>query len=202
MRTFGGVTLGILLPLIIIPIVLVGGFAYYRRRIAALRIGSSTSETNRDLPGGRLTSETLRRLPHPPWRVVFEISPKVFDRVDHVVIGPFGIIALTTVVADRPLEPVGDDSLAVASAALARSEVDELTRRVGLRCEHSARVFWGTPRPEMPAGRPGRDGTVDVEGQRLDRWLQALPPGPLAASQVDLAWQAVVTGIGRPDPLV
>ena len=97
MRTLAGVTVGIIVPLIIIPIAVIAAYLWYRRKMIAMRLDTEA----RDVPGARLTSETLRRLPNPPWRVVYEIRPDQLEGADHVVIGPCGIIAMTTVVANR-----------------------------------------------------------------------------------------------------
>ena len=190
-------TAGIIVPLIVIPLAAIAAWVWYRRKMNAMRPDDST----REVPGVRLTSETLRRLINPPWRVVYEIRPTQLEGADHIVIGPSGIIALTTVVADRP-DGTGDRvSALVASTALVRAAVDGLTTSSGVRCERVVKVYWGTPQPGTPPAREGVNGAIDVEGQRLEAWLHSLPPGPLVASQVDSAWRAVVVGIGRPDPL-
>lgn len=190
-------TAGIIVPLIVIPIAVIVAFVWYRRKIAAMQPDVET----RDVPGARLTAETLRRLPGPPWRVVYEIRPSQLEGADHVVIGPCGIIALTTHVADRPAGDVERVSAMVASPGIVRAAVDVHTAPTGVRCDRVVKVYWGTPRPELPAGREGTNGAIEVEGQRLEEWLHSLPPGPLQPAQVDAAYRAVVVGVGRPDPL-
>ena len=154
------------------------------------------------MPGARLSADRLQHLTSPPWRVVYEVGGKLGD-IDQVVIGPTGVIAIETVVGDRPQHSGGPstDPQRVANAALARVAVDELTQRVGVRCQLHAKVFWGVPQPTQPAGIEVATGQVNVEGQRLEEWLISQPPGPLSASQVDQVWQTIVVGIGRPDPL-
>jgi hypothetical protein len=48
-------------------------------------------------------------------------------------------------------------------------------------------------------------GVTVVDGRRLGDWAEAASVRrdgpPLTPAQVDLAWQTVVTAIGRPDPL-
>jgi hypothetical protein len=47
-------------------------------------------------------------------------------------------------------------------------------------------------------------GSVLVEGQRIDEWLDAMAAdaaAPLDAARIDAIWRTVVIGIGRPDPL-
>ncbi len=102
---------------------------------------------------------------------------------------------------DRPEHAGTPDPQQMASAAMMKAPVDELAARVGLSCDTLAKIYWGAPQPERPAALDSGLGTVAVEGQRLFDWLQTLPPGPLTSAQIDLAWQAILTGIGRPDPL-
>jgi len=201
MRTLPGVTVGIIVPLIIIPIAVITAYLWYRRKMIAMQLDTGA----RDVPGPRLTSETLRRLPNPPWRVVYEIRPDQLEGADHVVIGPCGITAITTVVANRSKADVPRVSALVAATSLVRAAVDEHSEPVGARCDRVVKVYWGTPQPDDPPAREGVNGAIDVEGQRLEAWLCSLPPGPppgpLSAGQVDAAWRALVIGIGRPDPL-
>ena len=194
--------LGIIIPLIVLPIVIVGAFVWYRRSIADMR-----PDEARPISGLRLTAEALHRAPAPPWRVVYEIGGALGD-VDHVIIGPAGVTAITTVVADRPdpeqLRTARSDAILVSEAAVARGPLDELLRAVGASCDRWARIFWGTPDPDRPAADDVVHGSVLVEGQRADEWLAALAvpaSTPLDAGRIDMIWRTVVTGIGRPDPL-
>ncbi len=200
MRTFEGVTLGILLPLLLIPIALVVVFTWYRRKLVTMR----TDDREVSVSGTRLTSEALQRLPQPPWRIVIEIAQTALEGVDHVAIGPGGVVPLLTRVADRPGPGVDRDPIAVGSTSLARAAVGAALADTGLSSMPPARVYWGTPHPDQPAGLATADGVIDVEGQRLEDWLQRLPPpptGPLSAAQVDACWRAILIAIGRPDPL-
>ena len=190
-------------PTVIIPFALsvaalVGFYLWYRRKINDLKVNTD----DRPIAGGRLTAEHLRGLSSPPWRVVFEIAEKHLGPVDHVVVGPLGVLAIETIATNRPsaADPVAEAQL-IANAAITRGDVDELAARVGSGCKTLVRVYWGTPQPDAPAGTQLAPGLMAVEGQRLNDWLVSLPPGPLQAAQVDQVWQAVSTGIGRPDPL-
>ncbi len=193
--------LGIIIPLIVLPIMLIGAYAWYRRSIADMK-----PTDTKPVSGLRLTAESLHRMPSPPWRIVYEINDAL-GGVDHIVIGHAGVVAITTVVADRPataqlLDARGEAAL-VAEAAVARGPIDELLRPVGMSCARSARVFWGTPdRDRAPAEQLVHASQL-VEGQRIAEWLGSLTPTevPLDPTRVDLAWQAIVMGIGRPDPL-
>lgn len=196
---------GIIIPLILLPIVIVGVFLWYRRSIANM----ASSET-KPVSGQRLTAEALHRVASPPWRVVYEVGGALGD-VDHVVVGPPGVIAVTTLLTDRP-EPAAlisqrGEPMLLSEAAVARGPLDELLRAVDASCDVSARVFWGSPAPGRDAGETVVHGSVLVEGQRISQWLDdaaeaAAQTGNelLGADRVDTIWRTVVTGIGRPDP--
>jgi hypothetical protein len=195
---------GIVIPIILLVALVGGVFTWYRRSMTKMKPGET-----RPISGVRLTAESLHRLDSPPWRVIYEIGGAL-GGVDHVVIGPPGVIAITTIVADRPdperlLAAAGVAQL-TAEAAVERGPVDELARPAGVSCRLSARVFWGAADPDRPAFDDVAPGNHLVEGQRLADWLETLddPSGGqprIAQSEIDLAWQAVVMGIGRPDPL-
>jgi hypothetical protein len=196
------VSLGIIVPLIVLPILIVGAYVWYRRSIADMR-----PDEPRPVSGLRLTAEALHRVPTPPWRVVHEIGGALGD-VDHVIVGPAGVTAITTVVADRPdpdqLRDARSEAILLSEAAIARGPLDELLRAAGTSCQQWARIYWGTP---AAARSPADDlvhASVLVEGQRVGDWLAELATQastPLDQARVDAIWRTVVTGIGRPDPL-
>ncbi len=198
-----GVSPGIVIPLIVLPILLVGAYVWYRRSMTSMK-----PDETKPVSGVRLTAETLHRLKSPPWRIVYEIGGAL-GGVDHVIIGPPGVIAVTTIALDRPtperLVAAAGDAQLVAEAAVERGPADELVRPAGIDCRLSARVFWGAPDPDRPAFDEVAFGNHLVEGQRLADWLTALDDRTneprISQSQIDLAWQAIVMGIGRPDPL-
>jgi hypothetical protein len=196
------VSVGIIVPLIILPILLVGAYVWYRRSIADMQ-----PDVAKPISGLRLTAEALHRAPAPPWRVVYEVGGALGD-VDHVIIGPPGVVAITTVVADRPdparLRDASSDAMLVSEAAIARGPLDELLRAAAASCDRWARVHWGTADPGRPAADDLVHGSVLVEGQRIDEWLAgmvAAAGAPLDAGRIDAIWRTVVIGIGRPDPL-
>ncbi len=192
---------GIIVPLILLPIILVVVFAWYRRSMTGL----GTVES-KPVSGLRLSAEALHRAP-PPWRVVYEIGGALGE-IDHVIVGPGGVTAITTVVADRPNPDVllgaRTEAVLVSEAAIARGPLDELLRAAAASCDHWARVYWGTPDPNRHAADGLVHGSVLVEGQRIDEWLSSLvdhASAPIDAQRIDEIWRTIVTGIGRPDPL-
>ncbi len=193
---------GIVIPLVLLPIVIIGIWIVYRRSLAKLQ-----PDDVRPVSGVRLTAESLHRLDPATWRVVYEIGGAL-GGVDHVVIGPPGVIAVATVAADRPpperlLDTTGEAAL-VSEGAVARGPVDELGRPAGIGCDLTGRVFWGSPDDSRPPFDPVAHGVHLVEGQRIAEWLDELAARAehrLDPARVDLAWQAITMGIGRPDPL-
>ena len=195
-------SVGIIVSLVVLPILLVGAFVWYRRSITRMR-----PDVAKPVSGVRLTAEALHRAPSPPWRVVYEVGGALGD-VDHVIVGPPGVTAITTVVADRPdparLRDASGEAMLVSEAAIVRGPLDELLRAAAASCGRWARVHWGTPDPGRPAADDLVYGSVLVEGQRIDEWLAAMvtaADAPLDAARVDEIWRTVVIGIGRPDPL-
>lgn len=195
------VSVGIVVPLIVLPIALFVVWRWYQRTYRR-----PTPDGERSVSGVRLTSETLRRLDSPPWRVVHEIGDALAD-IDHIVIARAGIIAIRTRVSDRPtIEQLTEShtmAALVADSAMARSTVDELLRDVGASCVQLARVYWGRSDPHRHGAEQSIHATTLVEGQRLIEWLDDWnmhAPSALDPATIDRAWRAVVTGIGRPDP--
>jgi hypothetical protein len=201
------VTPGIVIPLVLLPVGLIALFAWYRRSIAAMRPDGTTPVVS----GVRLTSECLHRLASTGtpgrWRVVYETAGAL-GAVDHVVIGPAGVAAIITSTTDRPpldrVRALGGDGPLIKGAANARHPVDELLRPLGVACSVAAWVYWGTSDAQRPPGEMWVPGRAAVEGQRLGEWLGQWAAGaapPLNDGTVEDLWRAVVTGIGRPDPI-
>ena len=165
-----------------------------------------TSSAERTVRPARLTSEHLHRLPPPTWRLVLEIDHPGVPDVDQVVVGPCGVLAISTELGDRPaldhaVEDTPGGARATAAAAIIRATVDDLVSTAGSRCQQLVHVYWGAPDLDRPAALPVVHATVAVEGHRLDEWITSLPADVLTPAQVDLIWSAITTGIGRLDPL-
>ncbi len=192
---------GIVVPLVLLPSIAIGVFVWYRRRLAELHVGDAPT-----VSGVRLTAEALHRLPSPTWRVIHETSEHL-GGVDHVVVAPPGVLAVSTVMGDRPprsklLDAAGGEPHLVAGGAVARGDVDDLARRAEARCDVWVRVFWGSPDPSRPPAEELVTGSILVEGQRLDVWLAGIAAGTAVLDQHDVTrvWRAITVGIGRPDP--
>ncbi len=152
-------------------------------------------------PSDRLTSNALRELESPPWRVVYEVAHDKLGGVGHVLIGPSGVYALRTTMDPLPHTPTTDaDASAIAQSAIARGGVDDALRRCAMSSDRLVVVHWGVnDTAEIKVDL--MPGATAVDGRSLATWAATAGPDTLTQSQVDLAWQAVVTSIGRPDPL-
>jgi hypothetical protein len=188
---------GIIIPLVLVAVAVPAGFALFKRYLASM----SVSDADRAVSGARLTSSALHRLPQPPWRVVYEIAPSALGGIDHVLIGPGGIFAVITEVAPLPtIDDAGDPVRSMAEAAVARADLDDSLRRCAMESTARLAVHWGRSNDDETCVELAH-GALAVSGQRLAEWLATLPADRLTPAQVDLAWQTVVTAIGRPDPL-
>jgi hypothetical protein len=188
---------GIIFPLVILAVAVPAVFTWAKK---SFKDGSGSAAAEAHAPAAlRLTSNALRNLSTPPWRVVFEIADDRLDGVGHVAIGPSGVFALVTSTDPLPPAPTGQpDPHEVAAAAIVRGRLDDALRRCAMSTDRLVTVHWG------PDG--GVDavetvpGAVSVSGRSLTDWL-GKADDRLTAAQVDLAWQTVTTSIGRPDPL-
>lgn len=192
-------TPGIIIPIVLLLAVLIAVGVWYQRTIRnPPKLDSPTVSST------RLTAEVLHRLPVPPWRIVYEIGDRL-GGVDHIVVGPIGVVAISTNTMDRPtLEQVEARGLPtiIASSAITRGGVDELLTG-GVSCATLAQVYWGAPDPRRHAAEESVHATPYVEGQRLEAWLTDWvdhAPVVLSPAQVDHAWRSITVGIGRPDP--
>ncbi len=190
---------GIIVPIVVLAVVVPALFALFRRKLRSMGPGDAAP-----VSGSPLTSGALHRGAPSGWRFVYEVSGELGD-VDQVAIGPGGIYALETVLTPMPELPSGspDTSVpagAIAVAAIARLKLDEVLQRCAMSSDALVRVHWARD-DGGPACVELGHGSVAVCGHRLVEWLAALPPDRLSTAQVDLAWQTVTTGIGRPDPL-
>jgi hypothetical protein len=189
---------GIIIPIVAVAILLPAGLIAFKRYLNSIK-----PDTDSALPSGaRLTAAALHRLPTPPWRVVHEVASDALGGIDHVLIGPAGILAITTSLSAMPArtaEPPSPET--VAKGAIARGELDDVLRRCALESTGHVTVYWGRADEADAVVVEIAHGSIAVSGHRIDDWFESLPTRGLSPAQVDLAWQTVVTGIGRPDPL-
>lgn len=189
-------TPGIVIPIILLLIAVSFGFRWAR----GLKAGASAPVEAAPPPSARLTSNALRELPSPPWRVVYEVSADKLGGIEHVLIGPPGVFAMQTSMEPLP-QPSEPDPRAIGRAAIARGPLDDALRRCAMSSDSLVTVHWGID--QQATRGPSLEvvpGQLAVDGRRIDEWCRSLPAA-LTPAQVDLAWQTVLTSIGRPDPL-
>lgn len=193
---------GILIPVLLVAVGVPVAFLWARKRLK--EPGPVAGELP-SAPAIRLTSKALRTLESPPWRVVYEIGQDRMDGVEHVLIGPAGIFAVVTSMDPVPHAVAAPDPHAVAAAAIMRGGLDDALGRCAMTSDRLVTVHWGANESAAPLSIEVLPGVTAVDGRRLRDWADAAAAGrdgpPLAPAQVDLAWQTVVTAIGRPDPL-
>lgn len=189
---------GIIIPIVAVVVVVAVGFIAFRRYLNSIKPDTeSTAPT-----GARLTAAALHRLPTPPWRIVYEIASDSLGGIDHVLIGPAGIFAITTSLSTMPTPSSEQPSAqTVAKGAIARGDLDDVLRRCAMESTGHVTIHWGRVDDTDAVVVDIAHGSIAVSGHRIDDWFDSLSTSGLSPAQADLAWQTVVTGIGRPDPL-
>ena len=188
----------IIVPIVAVVVIVVAGLVLFKRYLKSIK-----PDPDSGIPSGsRLTAAALHRLPTPPWRVVYEVASDTLGGIDHVLIGPAGIFAITTSMAPMPTpSPQPPSAETVAKGAIARGDLDDLLRRCAMESTGHVAVYWGRSDDTDAVVVDIAHGSIAVSGHRIDDWFESLVTTGLSPLQADLAWQTVVTGIGRPDPL-
>ena len=151
-RGRGGAMIGAVIgPGIIVPIVAVAILVAGRASSSSSAISTASSPTPIPTPaspsGARLTAAALHRLPTPPWRVVYEVANDSLGGIDHVLIGPAGILAITTSLSRMPSPSTERPSPeTVAKGAIARGDLDDVLRRCAMESTGHVTIFWGRGR--------------------------------------------------------
>jgi hypothetical protein len=194
---------GIIIPVAVLAVAIPVVLGVTRRRFKQVAAGIGPDLRQGSDPSVRLTSNALRALSTPPWRVVHEIGVQRLGGIDHVVIGPTGVLPITTTIEPLPQAPADDaaDPTAIAEAAVMRGDVDDALRRCAMSTDRLVVVHWGVNRQPDVISVDLLPGVVAVDGRAVQAWLDELDGERLSPAQVDLAWQTIVTAIGRPDPL-
>jgi hypothetical protein len=191
--------LDIIIPLIVLAVVVPVALTWAKKTFKD-NLGSDHDDPVVP-PSDRLTSNALRELESPPWRVVYEVAPGKLSGVGHVLIGPAGVFALCTTMDPLPHTPTTDaDASAIARAAITRGGLDDALRRCGMSSDRLVMVHWG-PNDTAEIKVDVMPGVIAVDGRSLAAWASTAGADVLTPAQVDVAWQTVVTSIGRPDPL-
>lgn len=190
----------IIIPVVVLAIIVPIGIIWAKRKLKdGARLGID-DDTGFVAPSDRLTSNALRTLQSPPWRVVYEVAHDRLGGITHVLIGPAGVFAVRTSMEPLPSSPDEATPAKIGQAAIARGGVDDALRRCGMSSDELLVVHWGMT-DGGPASIQVMPGVTAVDGRRITSWAAERPSERLTTSQVDLAWSSVLTAIGRPDPL-
>jgi hypothetical protein len=199
---------GIIIPVVVIAVVIPIAFVLAKRYLKDAAV--NRADELPVAPSARLTSNALRELPTPTWRVVYEIAEEKLGGPGHVLLGPAGIFAVQTSMDPLPPRPVEPpDAHTVAAAAIARGGLDDALRRCAMTSDHLLTVHWGQSVDDAPIAVDTVPGAIAVDGRSLVTWAELAVDDlhadagrePLSQAMIDLAWQTVTTAIGRPDPL-
>lgn len=182
--------------LLIVPLVIF----WAKRRFVDNLINTSAGGAIAVAPASRLTSNALRELPSPPWRVVYEISPDRMSGIEHVLLGPAGAFPLRTELGPMPDGATERQPSEIAQASIVRGGLDDALMRSHLSSDTLVLVYWGPPGASTSCSVDLMHGVIAVDGRRLDEWAASLDTRNLTESQVDLAWSTILQSIGRPNP--
>lgn len=190
----------IIIPVVLLAIIVPTVLTWAKRNLREPGSGGFDPEAVR-AHSERFTSDALRTLPTPPWRVIYEIAAGKLGGIEHVLIGPAGIYAIRTSMDPLPPGPVAEPSAAeMAESAIARSELDDALRRCAMSSDRMVWLHWGSSGDDSPVAVQTLPDMTAVNSHRLGAWVATLGETRLTPAQVDLAWQTVTTAIGRPDP--
>ena len=146
------------------------------------------------------TEDVLRHRRRMGWRVAQDVALEDGRDIDHVAIGPGGVVVVET----KCRRDVRADAITWAAHRALRSgrTIARALPSVDGAPVIPVVVVWG---PETSAGLPAAvDGVRVVHGPDLGTWLDALGTEALTGAQVQAAWQqlcesATVNDLGRRD---
>ena len=153
--------------------------------------------------GEQWSARVLRKLRRDGWFVVNHVALKTRD-IDHVLVGPGGVIAVETkwTASDWVFEPL--DPRIAAAADQARENAHDLTwwhelRSLGTGAAQSAVFLWGAGARDLPSGFDV-GGTAVVSGFTASTWRSQLGHDLLTAEQIEAAWHALDAHCRKRDP--
>lgn len=154
--------------------------------------------------GEQWTARELRKLRRHGWRVINHVTLKTRD-IDHVLIGPGGVIAVETKWTAKPWTWDPIDQRIVEAARIARAHAHDLglwreLKRLCVGDVSSVTFLWGDGARGIAPGAE-LDGTSIVTGRTVDQWRSGLDRDRLTPAQVEAAWQAVDAQCRLRDPL-
>lgn len=147
--------------------------------------------------GEQLTASELRRLQRHGWHLVNHLVLKGRGDVDHVAVGPGGLLVVETKWRSDAWDlSVLDDPIIVEATAQASRNANItalwLRRSLGRVEPHVAIVAWG-PQLSWDVDNPIRtsEGVTIVPGPFCREWLDTLPTDGLDETRVSDAWKMI-----------
>ncbi len=139
------------------------------------------------------TGQELRRLRKHGWRVASHIAPS-FGDVDHIAVGPGGLVVLETKWSADP-ELLKDTQRIEADCAQVQRGAQQMRRALRARLKDApvrmAVVYWGTA---VTGGTSWeRDNISVVQGPDLRSWLEAVSKSPVVMDDgaIESSWETL-----------
>lgn len=149
------------------------------------------------------TAEESRGLRRDGWRLINHLHFESVQ-IDHVLLGPAGVICVETKWSATPWDSSYGRSVAHQAATRMRAQARTVALLVRLPVTARVVALWGGNSADL-AGADGVIATVDgvplVAGPSLRSWVATLPTGRLTPDQIEDGYQRVSDYIQRHDPL-
>jgi hypothetical protein len=175
------------------------GMAYHWCMIA-----SGAAQSMMGMQGERWTDEALRSLRKRGWRVVNHLTLKQGD-IDHVAIGPSGLMVIESKWTSSPMVLDGTDAWVANWTYQARRNTDDVKRFIGWGAKADAPispllVIWGPQvRPAMDELYRAGNGVTVIAGSDLRQTLNELEDEQTDRDEVERAFRKLAEHAERRD---
>lgn len=156
------------------------GAAWWIREMARILAAGAEREW-KGASGEEFTAAALRPLRRHGWRVVHDLEYPGVGNVDHLLVGPGGIIAIDSKYTTQELWVTpkaigGSHSNFIGQAKFAASLAERALKEVGLgHLEvEPALVFWGPGAPEVQGGHIMVQKTLILSGPSEAAWRRVI----------------------------
>lgn len=149
------------------------------------------------------TAQELRRLHRAGWRVINHVMLSERD-IDHVLVGPGGVIAVETKWSAQAWRWDPADERIMRAAVGVRAKARQLRlwhnlRSLGVGPVRPVLFLWGPGARQIPSGAD-LDGVGIVTGRTAAQWRDGLGSGQLSKDQIEAAWSVLDEQCRRRDP--
>lgn len=152
--------------------------------------------------GEQWTASELRKLRRQGWFTVNHVLLLAAKDIDHVVVGPGGVLAVETKWTAYAWEGLSDERIR-AAATTAREHATRLSnwqdlKSLGLGRATPVVVLWGSGAKDLPpVGET--DGVIVVAGPHAATWRRQLPSRGITSDRVNAAWDVLEAQCRRRD---